>query len=402
MTYSTSTKGFYSHLTEQITQVKEDGLYKAERVITTAQQAKISVTSGEQVVNFCANNYLGLANHPSLIEAAKNGLDQHGFGMASVRFICGTQDIHKQLEQGISNFLGMEDTILYSSCFDANAGLFETLLGPEDAIISDALNHASIIDGVRLCKAKRFRYANNDMAALEQSLIEADAAGARFKLIATDGVFSMDGVIANLKGVCDLADKYNAMVMVDDSHAVGFVGEQGRGSHEYCQVMNRVDIITGTLGKAMGGASGGYTSAKKEVVDWLRQRSRPYLFSNSLAPAIVNASLKVLELLADGDALRKTLKDNAAYFRTSMEAAGFTCAGADHAIVPVMLGDAKVASEMADRLLAEGIYVIGFSFPVVPKGQARIRTQISAAHSKAQLDHAIEAFIRIGKEMAVI
>ena len=264
------------------------------------------------------------------------------------------------------------------------------------------MNHASIIDGVRLCKAKRFRYANNDMAALEQSLIEADAAGARFKLIATDGVFSMDGVIANLKGVCDLADKYNAMVMVDDSHAVGFVGEQGRGSHEYCQVMNRVDIITGTLGKAMGGASGGYTSAKKEVVDWLRQRSRPYLFSNSLAPAIVNASLKVLELLADGDALRKTLKDNAAYFRTSMEAAGFTCAGADHAIVPVMLGDAKVASEMADRLLAEGIYVIGFSFPVVPKGQARIRTQISAAHSKAQLDHAIEAFIRIGKEMAVI
>jgi glycine C-acetyltransferase len=402
MTYSTSTKGFYSHLTEQITQVKEDGLYKAERVITTAQQAKIAVTSGEQVVNFCANNYLGLANHPSLIEAAKNGLDQHGFGMASVRFICGTQDIHKELEQGVSKFLGMEDTILYSSCFDANAGLFETLLGPEDAIISDALNHASIIDGVRLCKAKRFRYANNDMAALEQSLIEADAAGARFKLIATDGVFSMDGVIANLKGVCDLADKYNAMVMVDDSHAVGFVGEQGRGSHEYCQVMNRVDIITGTLGKAMGGASGGYTSAKKEVVDWLRQRSRPYLFSNSLAPAIVNASLKVLELLADGDALRKTLKDNAAYFRTSMEAAGFTCAGADHAIVPVMLGDAKVASEMADRLLAEGIYVIGFSFPVVPKGQARIRTQISAAHSKAQLDHAIEAFIRIGKEMAVI
>ncbi|MEW6995461.1 glycine C-acetyltransferase [Colwelliaceae bacterium MEBiC 14330] len=402
MTDSAATKGFYSHLSEQVTQVKNDGLYKAERIITTAQQAKISVTSGEQVVNFCANNYLGLANHPSLIEAAKQGLDEHGFGMASVRFICGTQDIHKRLERGISEFLGMEDTILYSSCFDANAGLFETLLGPEDAIISDALNHASIIDGVRLCKAKRFRYANNDMAALEQSLIEADAAGARFKLIATDGVFSMDGVIANLTGVCDLADKYNAMVMVDDSHAVGFVGEQGRGSHEYCQVMDRVDIITGTLGKAMGGASGGYTSAKKEVVDWLRQRSRPYLFSNSLAPAIVNASLKVLELLAQGDGLRKTLKDNAAYFRTNMEAAGFTCAGADHAIVPVMLGDAKIASEMADRLLAEGIYVIGFSFPVVPKGQARIRTQISAAHSKEQLDHAIEAFIRIGKEMAVI
>ena len=402
MTDPVSTKGFYSHLTTQIEQVKEDGLYKAERIITTAQQPQIAVNTGEDVVNFCANNYLGLANHPELIAAAKNGLDEHGFGMASVRFICGTQDIHKTLEQGISEFLGMEDTILYSSCFDANAGLFETLLGPEDAIISDALNHASIIDGVRLCKAKRFRYANNDMAALEQSLIEADAAGARFKLIATDGVFSMDGVIANLKGVCDLADKYNAMVMVDDSHAVGFVGEQGRGSHEYCQVMGRVDIITGTLGKAMGGASGGFTAAKKEVVEWLRQRSRPYLFSNSLAPAIVNASLKVLELLADGGELRKTLKDNAAYFRNSIEAAGFTCAGADHAIVPVMLGDAKVASEMAERLLAEGIYVIGFSFPVVPKGQARIRTQISAAHTKAQLDHAIEAFIRIGKEMSVI
>ncbi len=402
MTGSVSTKGFYTHLTVQIEQVKEDGLYKAERIITTAQQPQIAVNTGEDVVNFCANNYLGLANHPELIAAAKAGLDEHGFGMASVRFICGTQDIHKTLEQGISEFLGMEDTILYSSCFDANAGLFETLLGPDDAIISDALNHASIIDGVRLCKAKRFRYANNDMAALEQSLIEADAAGARFKLIATDGVFSMDGVIANLKGVCDLADKYDAMVMVDDSHAVGFVGEQGRGSHEYCEVMGRVDIITGTLGKAMGGASGGFTSAKREVVEWLRQRSRPYLFSNSLAPAIVNASLKVLELLAQGDALRKTLKDNAAYFRNSMEAAGFTCAGADHAIVPVMLGDAKVASAMADRLLAEGIYVIGFSFPVVPKGQARIRTQISAAHTKAQLDHAIEAFIRIGKEMAVI
>jgi len=402
MTGSASTKGFYTHLTSQIEQVKEDGLYKAERIITTAQQPQIAVNTGEDVVNFCANNYLGLANHPELIAAAKTGLDEHGFGMASVRFICGTQDIHKTLEQGISEFLGMEDTILYSSCFDANAGLFETLLGPDDAIISDALNHASIIDGVRLCKAKRFRYANNDMAALEQSLIEADAAGARFKLIATDGVFSMDGVIANLKGVCDLADKYDAMVMVDDSHAVGFVGEQGRGSHEYCEVMGRVDIITGTLGKAMGGASGGFTSAKKEVVEWLRQRSRPYLFSNSLAPAIVNASLKVLELLAQGDALRKTLKDNAAYFRNSMEAAGFTCAGADHAIVPVMLGDAKVASAMADRLLAEGVYVIGFSFPVVPKGQARIRTQISAAHTKAQLDHAIEAFIRIGKEMAVI
>lgn len=393
---------FFQHLQQQIDQVKEEGLYKDERVITTAQQAAIAVSSGEQVINFCANNYLGLANHPALIEAAKSGLDDHGFGMASVRFICGTQDIHKTLEQKLSDFLGMEDTILYSSCFDANAGLFETLLGPEDAIISDALNHASIIDGVRLCKAKRFRYANNDLVELEACLKAADEAGARYKLIATDGVFSMDGVIANLKGICDLADKYNALVMVDDSHAVGFVGEQGRGSHEYCEVMGRVDIITGTLGKAMGGASGGYTSAKKEIVDWLRQRSRPYLFSNSLAPAIVSASIKVLDLLAEGDALRKTLKDNAHYFRTQMESAGFTCAGADHAIVPVMLGDAKVASEMANRLLAEGIYVIGFSFPVVPKGQARIRTQISAAHTQAQLDKAIEAFTRIGKEMGVI
>ncbi len=396
------TENFYQNIQAQITQVKAEGLYKAERVITTAQQPEIAVNTGEQVINFCANNYLGLANHPELIAAAKTGLDEHGFGMASVRFICGTQDLHKTLEQGLSKFLGMEDTILYSSCFDANGGLFETLLTSEDAIISDTLNHASIIDGVSLCKAKRFRYANNDMAALEQSLIAADEAGARFKLIATDGVFSMDGVIANLKGVCDLADKYQAMVMVDDSHAVGFVGEQGRGSHEFCDVMGRVDILTGTLGKAMGGASGGYTSAKKEVVEWLRQRSRPYLFSNSLAPAIVNASITVLKLLADGGELRKTLKENTAYFRDKMEAAGFTCAGADHAIVPVMLGDAKIASEMADRLLAEGIYVIGFSFPVVPKGQARIRTQISAAHTKAQLEQAIAAFIRIGKEMKVI
>jgi len=399
---SSSINDFYLHLNGQIEQVKQDGLYKAERIITTAQQAKISVNTGEEVVNFCANNYLGLANHPSLIAAAKNGLDEHGFGMASVRFICGTQDIHKTLEQKLSTFLGMEDTILYSSCFDANAGLFETLLGPEDAIISDALNHASIIDGVRLCKAKRYRYANNDAVELEKQLIAADEAGARFKLIATDGVFSMDGVIANLKAVCDLADKYNALVMVDDSHAVGFVGEQGRGSHEYCQVMGRVDLITGTLGKAMGGASGGYTSGKKEVVEWLRQRSRPYLFSNSLAPAIVNASIQVIDLLAEGDGLRKTLKDNAAYFRSNMEAAGFTCGGAEHAIIPVMLGDAKVASDMANRLLAEGIYVIGFSFPVVPKGQARIRTQISAAHSKEQLDKAIAAFTTIGKEMGVI
>lgn len=393
---------FYTHIQAQIDQVKEDGLYKAERIITTAQKANIAVSSGEQVLNFCANNYLGLANHPALITAAKKGLDTYGFGMASVRFICGTQDIHKTLEEKLSDFLGMEETILYSSCFDANAGLFETILTADDAIISDSLNHASIIDGVRLCKAKRFRYANNDATDLEKQLIAADEAGARFKLIATDGVFSMDGVIANLKAVCDLADKYNAMVMVDDSHAVGFVGEQGRGSHEFCDVMGRVDIITGTLGKAMGGASGGFTAAKKEVVQWLRQRSRPYLFSNSLAPAIVNASIKVLDLLADGDELRKTLKDNAAYFRSNIEAAGFICAGADHAIVPVMLGDAKVASDMASRLLAEGIYVVGFSFPVVPKGQARIRTQISAAHTKEHLDKAIAAFIRIGKEMDII
>ncbi|WP_076417471.1 glycine C-acetyltransferase [Colwellia sp. UCD-KL20] len=396
------TSPFYSHITSQIDQVKTDGLYKAERVITTAQQPSIAVANGDKVINFCANNYLGLANHPDLITAAKAGLDEHGFGMASVRFICGTQDIHKTLEEKLSEFLGMEDTILYSSCFDANAGLFETLLGPEDAIISDALNHASIIDGVRLCKAKRFRYANNNAEELEQCLKEADAAGARFKLIATDGVFSMDGVIANLKAVCDLADKYNALVMVDDSHAVGFVGEQGRGSHEFCDVMGRVDIITGTLGKAMGGASGGYTSGKKEVVDWLRQRSRPYLFSNSLAPAIVNASIKVLELLKGGDALRKQLIENSQYFRTQMEAAGFTCGGADHAIIPVMLGDAAVATQMANKLLEEGIYVIGFSFPVVPKGQARIRTQISAAHTKEQLDHAIGAFIRIGQSMNII
>ncbi|MBA6231194.1 MULTISPECIES: glycine C-acetyltransferase [unclassified Colwellia] len=402
MSDSSNNVSFYAHLNDQIEQVKEDGLYKAERVITTAQQPNIAVTTGEAVVNFCANNYLGLANHPELIAAAKAGLDEHGFGMASVRFICGTQDIHKTLEAKLSTFLGMEDTILYSSCFDANAGLFETLLSAEDAIISDSLNHASIIDGVRLCKAKRYRYANNDASDLEQQLIAADAAGARFKLIATDGVFSMDGVIANLKAVCDLADKYNALVMVDDSHAVGFVGEEGRGSHEYCEVMGRVDIITGTLGKAMGGASGGYTSGKKETIEWLRQRSRPYLFSNSLAPAIVNASITVIDLLAKGGKLRKTLKDNAHYFRTNMEAAGFTCAGADHAIIPVMLGDAKVASEMASRLLAEGIYVIGFSFPVVPKGQARIRTQISAAHTKEQLDKAISAFIRIGKAMNII
>lgn len=392
---------FYRHLANELEQVKADGLYKQERVITSAQQAEIEV-GGREVLNFCANNYLGLANHPALIAAAKHGLDQHGFGMASVRFICGTQDLHHELERKMSAFLGTEDTILYSSCFDANGGLFETLLGAEDAIISDALNHASIIDGVRLSKAKRYRYANNDMAALEQQLQQATADGARFKLIATDGVFSMDGVIADLKTICDLADKYDALVMVDDSHAVGFIGENGRGTHEYCQVMDRVDIITGTLGKALGGASGGYTSGKKEVIDWLRQRSRPYLFSNSLAPAIVSASIKVLELLEQGGSLRQRLQENSRYFRERMSAAGFTLAGADHAIIPVMLGDAKLAAEMASRMLQEGIYVVGFSYPVVPKGQARIRTQMSAAHTREQLDRAIDAFIRIGRELNVI
>jgi glycine C-acetyltransferase len=337
-----------------------------------------------------------------LIKAAQEGLDAHGFGVASVRFICGTQDIHKTLEAKISEFLQTEDTILYGSCFDANGGLFETILGAEDAIISDSLNHASIIDGVRLSKTKRYRYANNDMADLEKQLQQAVADGARFKLIATDGVFSMDGVICDLKTVCDLADKYDALVMVDDSHAVGFVGENGRGTPEYCGVMDRVDIITGTLGKALGGASGGYTSGKKEVVEWLRQRSRPYLFSNSVAPSIVNASIKVLEMLETGSELRDQLWSNAAYFREKMEAAGFTLAGKDHAIIPVMLGDAQLASDMAEKMLEEGIYVVGFSFPVVPKGQARIRTQISAAHPKAQLDKAIAAFIKVGKELKII
>jgi len=393
---------FFSQLQEQIEDVKAQGLYKSERIITSQQQAQIEVASGDKVINFCANNYLGLANSPELIKAAQGGLDDHGFGVASVRFIWGTQDIHKTLEQKISAFLETEDTILYSSCFDANTGLFETILGAEDAIISDSLNHASIIDGVRLCKAKRFRYANNDMEDLEKQLIAADEAGAKTKLIATDGVFSMDGVICNLEAVCDLADKYDALVMVDDSHAVGFVGENGKGTPEYCNVLDRVDIITGTLGKALGGASGGYTSGKKEIVEWLRQRSRPYLFSNSLAPSIVTASIKVLEMLENGGELRAKLWSNAKYFREQMEAAGFTCAGKDHAIIPVMLGDAKVASLMADKLLAEGIYVTGFSFPVVPKGQARIRTQISAAHSIEQLDTAIAAFTRIGKEMGVI
>jgi glycine C-acetyltransferase len=391
---------FLAHLRQQIAGLHEAGLYKAERVISTPQQAAIKVNTGEEVINFCANNYLGLANNPELVKAAQAALPKYGFGLSSVRFICGTQTVHKELEARLSKFLGTDDTILYSSCFDANGGLFETLLDEQDAVISDALNHASIIDGVRLCKAKRFRYNNNDMADLEAKLKEAE--GCRFKLIATDGVFSMDGIIANLQGVCDLADKYGALVMVDDSHAVGFMGEHGRGSHEFRGVMGRVDILTGTLGKALGGASGGYTSGRKEIVEWLRQRSRPYLFSNTLAPVIAATSIKVLDLIENGNALRKKLRDNSQYFRAEMQKLGFTLAGADHPIIPVMLGDAKLAKTMADELLKEGIYVIGFSFPVVPQGKARIRTQISAGHEKQHLDKAIAAFAKIGKQLGVI
>jgi glycine C-acetyltransferase len=389
-----------SHLESEIEKVREGGLYKKERVITSMQSADITVTGGDHVLNFCANNYLGLADNPDLIAAGKRALDEHGYGMASVRFICGTQDIHKQLEKRISEFLGMEDTILYSSCFDANGGLFETLLGEEDAIISDSLNHASIIDGIRLCKAQRYRYANNDMAELETHLKAAQAQ--RHRLIATDGVFSMDGYIANLKAVCDLAEKYDAMVMVDDSHAVGFIGDKGRGTHEYCNVMGRVDIITGTLGKALGGASGGYTSGPKEVIEWLRQRSRPYLFSNTLAPTITATSLKVLDLLENGDGLRKRLRDNASYFREKMTAAGFDLLPGDHPIIPVMIYDAALASKFADEMLKRGVYVVGFSFPVVPQGKARIRTQMSAAHTREHLDKAIAAFIEVGKELGIL
>ncbi|RVI48015.1 glycine C-acetyltransferase [Sinorhizobium medicae] len=394
------TKAFLSHLSSELEGLKQAGLYKSERVITSKQSGEIEVASGQRVLNFCANNYLGLAGNEELADAAKKALDRYGYGMASVRFICGTQEEHKELEARISSFLGMEDTILYSSCFDANGGLFETLLGEDDAIISDALNHASIIDGVRLSKAKRFRYANNDMAALEEELKKAE--GSRFKMIATDGVFSMDGIIANLAGVCDLAEKYGAMVMVDDSHAVGFVGRHGRGSAEHCGVEGRVDIITGTLGRALGGASGGYTSAKAELVEWLRQRSRPYLFSNTLAPVIAAASLKVFELIENGDALRERLSANAALFRAEMSWLGFTLAGEGHPIIPVMLGDAALAQEMAARMLEKGVYVIGFSFPVVPKGQARIRTQMSAAHSEADIRRAIAVFEEVGRELNVI
>lgn len=391
---------YVGYLNSEIDQLKSNGLYKSERIITSQQQAEITVNQGLEVLNFCANNYLGLANHPKIIQAAKKAVDHHGFGMSSVRFICGTQDIHKALEARISDFLGFEDTILYSSCFDANGGLFETLLGPEDAIISDALNHASIIDGIRLCKAKRFRYQNNDMQDLEQKLKDAD--DCRFKLIATDGVFSMDGIIANLPAICDLADQYDAMVMVDDSHAVGFMGKNGRGTHEYHNVMGRIDIMTGTLGKALGGASGGYTSGKREVIDWLRQRSRPYLFSNTLAPVIAATSITVLDLLKSSHELIQRLHANSAYFRKQMQQLGFTLVPGEHPIIPVMLGDATLAKAMADELLKEHVYVIGFSYPVVPQGQARIRTQMSAGHTLEHLDKALSAFEKVGHKLGVI
>jgi len=394
------TAGFIEHLRGELGGLKESGLYKTERVITSPQSARITVADGREVLNFCANNYLGLANHPDLLAAAGAALARYGYGLSSVRFICGTQEEHKQLEGRISQFLGKEDTILYASCFDANTGLFETLLGPEDAVISDALNHASIIDGVRLCKARRLRYNNNDMADLEAKL--KDAADCRFRLIATDGVFSMDGIIADLPAICDLAEKYDAMVMVDDSHAVGFVGEGGRGTPEYWGVADRVDIVTGTLGKALGGASGGYTAGRREVVDWLRQRSRPYLFSNTLAPVIAATSLKVLDLLESSGDLRQRLKDNSAFFRDAMTALGFTLVPGEHPIVPVMFGEAQLALDMAAGLLEEGIYVIAFSFPVAPKGQARIRTQMSAALSDADIDVAIDAFVDAGRATGLI
>ena len=386
-------------LTADLAALREQGLYKSERVLATPQGGVIR-TGEREVVNLCANNYLGLANHPAIREAAHRALDRFGYGMASVRFICGTQTVHKQLEERLSRFLGMEDTILYSSCFDANGGLFETLLDERDAVISDALNHASIIDGIRLCKAQRFRYANSDLGELEKCLQEAS--GARTRLIATDGVFSMDGFIANLRGICDLADKYDALVMVDDSHATGFMGARGRGTPEHCGVADRVDIVSSTLGKALGGGSGGFVSARKPIVDWLRQRSRPYLFSNSIPPVVAGVSLRVLDLLEHTPELRETLFDNARYFRAGLEKVGFDLKPGEHPIIPVMLGDAALAGRMANRLLELGIYVIGFSFPVVPKGQARIRTQMSAALTRAQLDRAIEAFTTAGRELGVL
>jgi len=393
---------FYDRLRTQLEEIQSEGLYKKERPITSQQDARIEVDGANPVLNFCANNYLGLANHPDIIDAACRATGENGFGMASVRFICGTQSAHQSLESELAAFLGTEDTILYTSCFDANGGLFETLLDDRDAVISDALNHASIIDGVRLCKAARYRYANNDMADLETQLQAADTAGARTKLIATDGVFSMDGVIANLQGICELADRYDALVMVDDSHAVGFVGEKGRGTHELCGVMDRVDILTGTLGKALGGASGGYTAARQEVVDLLRQRSRPYLFSNTLPPGIVGAAREALKLLKDSDDLRDRLWRNTRYFREQLETLGFELTGAGHPIIPVMIGEAPLAQRFAQRMLEEGIYVVGFFFPVVPRDKARIRTQMSAAHSRDHLDQCIDAFARIGHELGVI
>jgi glycine C-acetyltransferase len=388
-------------ITKELDDIREAGLYKEERIILTPQAAHIKVKQGK-VINFCANNYLGLANDPRVVRAAYEGLEKYGFGMASVRFICGTLDIHKELESKIAKYLGMEDAILYSSCFDANGGLFETLLEEEDAIISDALNHASIIDGVRLCRAKRYRYRNNDMNDLEAQLQQADREGARTKMIATDGVFSMDGIIANLKEICDLAGKYGALVMVDDSHATGFVGKTGRGSHEYNGVFGRVDLITSTFGKAMGGASGGFTAARKEIVELLRQRSRPYLFSNTLAPVIVYTTLKVLDILSGSTELRDRLEDNCVLFRKEIEKAGFRTVGAGHPIIPIMLGDAKLAADIARDMLDEGVYVIGFSYPVVPKGQARIRTQMSAAHTTDDIHQAIQAFKKVGRKYHVI
>lgn len=392
--------GFIAHLKKNIQDLKDQGLYKGERIIASKQSGSVKVSGGSEVINLCSNNYLGLSSDPEVAEAAKKGIDSYGFGLSSVRFICGTQTVHKELEKELSSFLGTEDTILYSSCFDANGGLFETLLSQEDAIISDELNHASIIDGIRLCKANRLRYKNNDMADLEEKLKEAS--GARFKMIATDGVFSMDGTLANLPAICDLAEKYNALVMVDDSHAVGFMGENGRGTHEHFHVMNRVDIITGTLGKALGGASGGYTSGRKEIIEWLRQRSRPYLFSNTLAPPITAASLAVLKIVKERGSLRKALQDNTRYFREKLTNMGFNIIPGEHPIVPVMLGEAKLAKEFADKMLAKGVYVVGFSYPVVPMNKARIRTQMSASLSREHLDKALQAFSEVGKELNVI
>ena len=392
---------FKKQTIEQLDAIRAAGTYKHERVIMTPQGSMIRVSDGQEVLNLCANNYLGLAQNPKVKQAAHEALDTWGYGLASVRFICGTQGVHKELESSLSDFLGTEDTILYTSCFDANGGLFETILGPEDAIISDELNHASIIDGVRLCKASRFRYKNCDLADLEAKLVEADGKGARFKLIATDGVFSMDGFVAPLKEICDLADQYSALVMVDDSHAVGFMGARGRGTHEHCGVMGRIDILTGTLGKALGGASGGYTSGRKEIVELLRQRSRPYLFSNTMCPSIVGGSIAALDMLKASTTLRDQLETNTRYFREKMTSAGFSIAPGEHPIVPIMLGDASLASRFADAMLERGIYVIGFSYPVVPKGKARIRTQISAAHTREELDRAVNAFIEVRESLGI-